>query len=144
MGSATHFIFISVMLLLWPQGPGAGSLLLQIEIWLEALWLGWDVDRDWWWGRFHTLLSPVSYRLALSQTRCFFAYSECQQLASQFPHKPFASKEDQVEFINLHLPSSISCHLATPSCQFYSLASHMLTDGQCLQQHLFSNAERPT
>lgn len=93
------------------------------------------------------VLSPrfVSHFLLLD---VFFAYSECQQLSSQIPDKPFGSKEDQVEIINFHLPSSISCHLATPSCQFYSgipaLASHMLTDDQCLQQHLFSNAERPT
>lgn len=113
MGSTAHFIFITGLLLLWPQGPDAGSLLPQIEIWLHGLRLGWAGGHGWrllggqhWHSS--SLISSVSSPLSFPRD---FAFSECQQLVSQNPHKPFGSKGgDQVAIIEYHLPSSISCY----------------------------------
>lgn len=87
MGSAAHFIFITGLLLLWPQGPDAGSLLPQIEIWLHGLRLGWAGGQgrslpggEHW--HFSSLICSVSSPFTFSWV---FAFSERQQLLSQNP-----------------------------------------------------------
>lgn len=92
----------------------------------------------------HSRISGVSSLLFQSQKMflCFFLNANSWSPKSRI--NALVPGGDRIDIIDYHLPSSIYCHPKKP-CQLHSgvptLASHLLTDRQCLQQHLLSNAQ---
>lgn len=150
MGSAAHFIFIS-LLVPWPQGPDAGSLPPQIEIRLQGLRPRWAGDGRRWWGGVNTVMAsvPSHPRHSLfSPNGCFFYLFLMPAAGALSAQYTFCYKRESG--INNRLPPVLFPSPATlqhQPCQLRSgspsLAWLLLTDGQCLHQHLFSNAQWP-
>lgn len=129
MGSAAHFIFITGLLLLRPQGPDAGSLLPQIEIWIRGQSPQRATDGDCWSGRVDTrwyqqcLISALSLSLLQDFLKNYLsACPEYQQLASQIPHQPFGLKGDQVDIIDY---TTCPCSISSTTLASVTLASQL-------------------